>query len=540
MLPGTQPIRRGHFVLLAAAGVNLETNPAFAELLARQPDDPLIRYLAMTSSSTYRWLQTRVPLHFGRTVAPEGTFLGELSRFRDLLLICGQAPNTLPRYLVRKDQEAAAFDFIRRRPHSPLALALLCYLPAQGGMSKAGHLQRAALWERLAGPEKDYEAGYEQARALLQAGRTTAARTLFVELYDRALHQKTVPAIDRDFRQALQATGPDDPWSAHMRKSAAWLIEHKLRPAVVVLAMQARRLDDQPLADNLLTLALAGIKDDAERVRTYSAAIGFLSETKQAARAHKLVAELLQQEVLARSPLLWRLAAKLADDNGQAGEAVAALERALDLEYQDLPAVIDLQQWRADYRRLLDHYRNQADAAPERAVATPRLVSQVIRAADRWRAHDPDEGAAACELAAAILTRLGQHNLAWDYRTTPIAYQHGEGPKPADLAAEYDRAGERDLADRAYQVAIRANRSEGMLLWNRAMNLRHWGKPAEARAVLQQLAEDKDNQWGTLKQRAQMATGAVTLVAGRARLLASRRAPARQEPRAPCPGLPRC
>ena len=232
------------------------------------------------------------------------------------------------------------------------------------------------------------------------------------------------------------------------------------------------------------------------------AAIGFLSETKQAARAGKLVSELLAQEALARSPFLWRLAGKLADDNGQGNEAVAALERALDLEYQNLPAVIDLQQWRADYRPLLDHYRNQADAAPERAVATPRLVSQVIRAADRWRAHDPDEGSNACDLAAAILTRLGQYNLAWDYRTTPIAYQHGDDSRLGDLAAEYDRAGERELADRAYQVAIRANRSEGMLLWNRAMNLRHWGKAAEACAVLQQLADDKDNQWGTLKQRA--------------------------------------
>ena len=168
---GFQPIHRGHFVLLAAAGVNLESVPAFAELIVRRPDDPLVRYLATTSSATYRWLQTRVPLYFGRTVAPEGTIFGELSRFRDLLLICGQSPNTLPRYLVRREQEAAAFDFIRRRPHSPLALAPLCYLPAQGGMSKAGHLQCAALWERLAGREKDYEAGYEQARCPPASGQ---------------------------------------------------------------------------------------------------------------------------------------------------------------------------------------------------------------------------------------------------------------------------------------------------------------------------------------------------------------------------------
>ena len=102
-----------------------------------------------------------------------------------------------------------------------------------------------------------------------------------MELYDRALHQKTVPAIDRDFRQALQATGPDDPWSRTCEVGG--LADRAQAAAGGGRAGHAgRRLDDQPLADNLLTLALSGIKDDAERVRTYSAAIGFLTEAKQA------------------------------------------------------------------------------------------------------------------------------------------------------------------------------------------------------------------------------------------------------------------
>jgi tetratricopeptide (TPR) repeat protein len=496
-------VRRGHFALLAAAGVDLDNNPAFREYLARRPDDPLIRYLALTFSPTYRYLQARWPLQFGKIVGSNDSLLGQLSRFSDLLLSCGQSRYFIVSRLVQPGQRKLAFDFIRRRPRSPLALALLCYVPHQGRMSKDEHLQVAGLWERLAGPGKEFTAVYEQARALLDAGKVKEARALLVELYERTLHRKTLPPIDADFFNALHDAGnPDDPWTRQMLKSAAYLIDNKSRSAVVVLAAQAHTLKDPTLSDNLLSLALTGIKDYEERAAAYQAAITFLTSIDREARALELVRELLEKENFDRNPHLWRLSSQLLTRANQNAEAIRCLEKALDLEYAQLPEVIDLETWRRDYRQLLDHYDKLAETAREAAVAVPELTRKVVRAADRWRAHDPAEGSAACDLAARILTRVGQRDLAWEYRTTPIAYQHGEGPRPAAMAAEYSRSGEYELADRAYVVALRANPNDGMLWWDRAWNLRRWGKIDESRVVLNRLAEDKENQWGDYKQRA--------------------------------------
>jgi len=498
-----QQVRRGHFVLLAAGGIDLGKNQAFQETIAAGPADPLIRYLSLISSSTYRYLQERLPLHLSNGVDKEGTLLGELSRFRDLLLSCGQSRHLLVIHLVRPGQARRAFDFIRSRPHSPLALALLCYVPMQGRISPAGHLEIARLWKRLAGPEKAYEASYEQARATLNAGPIPEARGLFVELYQRALEQKTLPPIDYAFRQALEDVGkPGDPWSRQMLKTAAYFIDNRSRPAVPLLAEQARQLHDQPLSDNLLALALTGIKDESERLLTCGAAIEMLTRFREETRAAKLARELLQTPRFAKNSYLWRLGSQLADRTGQTTEAIGCLERALDLEYRHLPEVINLETWRQDYRRLLDHYKSLAGTATEATVAVPELIQKVVRAADRWRAHDPTEPSTPCELAAGILARLGQRHLAWEYKTTPIAYQHGEGTSPANMAAELSGNGEHELAEHAFVVALRADPTNGMLVWNRAMNLRQWGKVQQAREVLKPLAEDKDNNWPELRQRA--------------------------------------
>ena len=66
--------------------------------------------------------------------------------------------------------------------------------------------------------------------------------------------------------------------------------------------------------------------------------------------------------------------------------AAACLETALDLEYADLPPVIDLQAWRADYGKLLVYYQTQATTLAGRTDAAPAdLAARTIRAADRSR-----------------------------------------------------------------------------------------------------------------------------------------------------------
>src|SRR5205807_2043452 len=119
----------------------------------------------------------------------------------------------------------------------------------------------------------------------------------------------------------------------------------------------------------------------------------------------------------------------LAGERNQPAEALAYLERALDLEYRSAPDVFDVSKVREGYGELLGTYARQAEVLKTMRMALPaNFEAKVVRAADRWRAGDP-EVQNACQQAADILTVLGNKELSWDYLTTPLAQRPGEaGP----------------------------------------------------------------------------------------------------------------
>ena len=81
----------------------------------------------------------------------------------------------------------------------------------------------------------------------------------------------------------------------------------------------------------------------------------------------------------------------LARQRGQSQRAVADLEKALDLEYQQMPELINLEAVRRDYRELLAQYLEVAKAAQTLGQDAPKdLAGRVIRATDRWRALDSE------------------------------------------------------------------------------------------------------------------------------------------------------
>src|SRR5205823_1775779 len=180
------------------------------------------------------------------------------------------------------------------------------------------------------------------------------------------------------------------------------------------------QLDDQPLAQNLLNLALDGLKDDDERLVTTLAAVEFLFQTNQYAQADSLVRGLLENAEFAKSPWLWRLGERIASQRGMQDRAVACLEKALDLEYHELPEVINLQSVREDYGRLLNHYQSVARSAATLKTEQPAdLLAKTVRVADRWQALAREGGAAAS--AADVLRLLGAREMAWEYKTSPLA-----------------------------------------------------------------------------------------------------------------------
>jgi Tfp pilus assembly protein PilF len=274
-----------------------------------------------------------------------------------------------------------------------------------------------------------------------------------------------------------------------MRKTAASLVEKKKRPAVLALASQCRQVGDESLAGTLLGTALEGIKDDKERRAMTLAAIDFLMETGQLAEADRLLTRLLDDPELAKKAGLWRLAERLAERRDQPAREYECLERALDVEYRNLPEFINLNAVRRDYERLLGHYQDLANALERLKLRPPAdFVAKVVRTADRWRALDPAADGA-CETAGRILRTLGERELVWDYLTTPVGRRPNESGPWAQLAKSLTRTGELELADRAYAAACEAEPTDAQILWDRAQNLRQAGKTTEAQKLYRQLAE---------------------------------------------------
>ncbi len=267
-------------------------------------------------------------------------------------------------------------------------------------------------------------------------------------------------------------------------------MDKKDRPAVVTLAWQCRQIGDEPLSDNLLAFALDHLPKDAEGRAATLAAVEYTWRTDQLAEADDLLNRLLSDESSTIADAdLWRLAAQLAESRQTpdwAARAAARLETALNLDYGDLPPVIDLQSWRADYGKLLSYYQALAVAVPNAAPAD--LATRAIRAVDRWRAHDPDGADGACQTAATILRALGQENAAWEYLTTPAGLHPG-GVSWSNLAHQLRKEGDAGLADRSFAAACEQDPDDALVEWERAMNLRQADRGIEADALLHRLAE---------------------------------------------------
>jgi tetratricopeptide (TPR) repeat protein len=423
-------------------------------------------------------------------------FLGPLAAFEDQWLVWrtwGEVDAMKAGDGWLRERQRRGLEFVRSHKGTALAWALLVRLDEDTLRSDTRfHAELADAYGLFADhPALGYAARYERARALLHADKRGEARAQYREMFGRAIKAGVLPAVDASFRRALQGNEAEaDLWTDDMRQTAADFCKNQRRPAAVALAWQCWQLGDQPLASNLLAAALDGIDDHDERVLTTLAAVGFLYQTSQHAGADARLRPLLEDKDLSGLPALWRMAGRIAESRGQAARSVECLERALALEYRDLPEVINLEQVRRDYRRLLEHYQSLASAVTALKIDPPRdLLARTVRAADCWRALDRDEAGKPCDEAAAILRALGANDLAWEYQTTPIANRPNESGPWLGLAESLQREGDFALADRAFVAAFEAEPTNPQILWDRAQALRQAGQQAEARKLMRQVAD---------------------------------------------------
>jgi tetratricopeptide (TPR) repeat protein len=496
--------RIGFFTLLVACGAQPTTDQHFNELLREHPDQPLLRYLALLQDSMF----TRWQGLYGLVPGDElpDSFLGRLSVFRSLS-VRWQGEHVTHHLLGQRPLERErALRFVRDNAGNPLGWCALTFLQDRAGRDEPFLRQIADAWGLVAKESAlKYPARYEQARCLNHAGETRTAQAKYQELFVETLHKGVLPPVDSGFRYGLSYEPSVENWPNLMRQTAEDCIHKKQRPVVVALAWQCRQLGDQPLAETLLDLSLKDV-EAKERPETMLAAIEYLCHVGDWDQADHLLQGLLQDKDLAQAPLLWRLASHIAERRGQSVEAIKYLETALDLEFPHLPEVVNLETIRADYGRLLTHYRWLADAVRALNVPPPdELLARTVRAADRWRMLDT-EAANVCDQAASILKLVGGsqgEELAWDYLTTPLALRPNESAPWLSLAQSLVREGRNELADRCYDAAFRAEPTNAQILWDRAQQLQRIGKVSEAREQMQLLAAgDWQPRFTWIKQQA--------------------------------------
>jgi hypothetical protein len=479
MQPGIIPAPGPGFPLPALSLLALNHKGHSVSILETHPRTPLARYLGVVDNAGLR-----VPSATGARLSPWENFLRRLMHLHFL--------STSRNEDLSRAGIAAVIREVRKQGRDPFGWAMLSLLHDRVAGDAANRRALADAYKTFADfPPLAYAADYEHARGLLLDKRPGAALRSFLDLYARTRGQGVLPRIDRRFRQALRAGVREktaaDPWTRFVRQTAAGLIKQKHRPAAVALAWQCWQLGEPALARKVLTMAL-GRMAERERLRTTLAALDFFWRTHQDMEADQLLGRLLGDTNHARRSSLWRLGAVLAAQRRRPVRALECLERAVDLDFRQPPAVLARDKVRSDISLLLSYYMRLADA---HLVANQKpareLSARVIQAVDRWRLLDP-ENLVACSLAAQILYKLGERELAWDYLNTPVAFFPPEAESWLGLAQALHRQEDFALAARAYEQAFTAEPANPQLLLDQAQALEQGGQQQEARRANRRLA----------------------------------------------------
>ena len=488
--------RIGFYALLLSNGHNWDRKQkqqigrvsVHMDPLEDHPRNPLAEYV-----STHLQLQrSEVPDDLKPVSGPKEGFIQKLAEFRDVWQRFDSGKANQGNDESRRRERDRALRFVRNSGSPEFGWAILSMIRNQGGDQEfyraAG--DAALAFEKI--PSLSYAARYEHARGFQRSNDWKRAQTLFAKLWKDTLDDGFLPRFDHDMRSAFHhGNGSGEEWQSLVRKTATELIDKGARAAAIRLAWQVRNQGDQPLSAEIVATAVSAVPDE-QRLKTALAAVEFFWQTAQYPRADTMLVPLLDDARYAKWPSLWRLAGQVAQARGMTARALRFFEQAMELEHENLPDVVNLQAIRQDYGQLLNRYQQLASAIATLEAEPPQsFLARVIRAADRWRAIDPDP-TAACQTAARVFGDLGAPELAWDYLTTPLAARPNEAAPWVNMAQMLRQQGHLQLADRAYASAFEAESTNAKILWDRAHVLLEAGRTEDAERLLRQVA---DGEW---------------------------------------------
>ncbi len=448
---GREDHRLGLYVLLASAYQYTGFADFSAQLRQRHPKSPLAEYLAQH----FQWANTGNTNQDFIVHGPEDGFVQRLAMARNLYAQwqTKRAVNNRSMIEIRIERQRG-LESLQKLQSPQLAWSLLLLMQATDtdprGLSD--YIQAA---DAFAGkPGLSMTARFQAAYWRSDNGETAEAiqelNALSKELFDRG----QLPPIDESLRTAFVNHDGLKAWSRYLEDLEAKLLKDDQRFAAMQLTILAAQVKTDATSESLMQAALENLDPNKHPFAAMLAA-GHLMEQKQYAKAEGLIAPLLKAEGWNKQPAIWRKAAEIAQERNDEALSVARLERALQLEYEDLPDLINLAKIRGDYGNLLGRMLTLAGMADPEAD----LKQRAIRVADRWRVLDPEESAP-CQAAARILAQLGDNELAWDYLTTPLADKPNESAPWLELAQELAGQKKIDLADRAFAQAFQRGRNQ--------------------------------------------------------------------------------
>ncbi len=330
---------------------------------------------------------------------------------------------------------------------------------------------------------------HERARAMFAANKDEDAAMLYGTMLTAALKAGFNPAIDGELRRQFIEHRGQRNWSDMCRRTAMQLVDDGLFRTAVTLSKQLRDLGDVDTASMILDRVLARL-EPKDRPDVGLLLVQHYRQQQDDAAADAMLKRTLQNPWLATSAKLWRFGSELAEARGKKAEALARLERAINIEFITRPEVINLQEIRAKYTDLLTRYEKIIDASATLEQTPPAdLVTRVIRAADQWRAME-DKDTQVCQLTSRVLKKVGRDEQAWDYLTTPLATQPGSDSWRW-LGQNLNQQDAINDASNAFTRAFEFEESNPEILYEHAVMLRKHGRSEAARALLTKITTSK-------------------------------------------------
>jgi Tfp pilus assembly protein PilF len=507
--------RIGLYTLLLAAGVDwaaaddedldpqLDVRQLFNPL-REDPDNPLAQYVAAVQQ-----IQSADELReIGILGGAKTGFLQQLAAMRDLSLAWQQAEPAEAGQKQREKLERQTARFLQRSRCMPLAVGMLSEVWCGGGNEAFVRVVDEAQDVFEKPMPSAFAVRFLHAEMVATGGDKDRALRLIESLLAAMLDAGFMPLVDDDTKTTFYSGDEGEKaWQDLVERITEHSLRHGATTSALVIARRLHELGEPEAAERIFASVTTSGATEGRVPRTL-AAVGYLWSTDQQTRASAMLEPLLSDDGVDCPPALWKLAAAMAQKRGLPVRAAEYLDRALDLQYAQLPDDVDIKFFRREYRQMLDQYRDAAESLADAGLAErQRLVSRIVRVADRWRALDPDAGDA-CRLAADPLARLGAVDLAWDYITSPLA-----GAEQADIpwkerGREYHLQGRYDLAQRSYGQAVEADPTDAQILWQQAQALIESGNHDRAQPLFERLANGSwDPKYDEIRQQAQRALG---------------------------------